>query len=115
MSCSVNEALIWIKDAIAAGRFTLVPRSKNNQGIIELGLTRETLKTLICSFTHLNYCSGPEQDRDRPDSGEVWLYGEDVNGIEAYIKIKIYVVNDKQYAKCISIHPAKRPMNYTNK
>jgi len=115
VACSINEALIWIKGAIAAGRFILIPRSKNNQGITDLGLTRETLKTLICNFTNLNYCSGPEQDRDRKNTGEVWLYGEDINGIEAYIKIKIYLVSDKQYAKCISIHPAKHPMNYANK
>ena len=112
MASDVNDALLKIKGAIAKGRFDIVPRAKNNTGLTELGLTRETLKELICEFTHKNYCSGPEEDRDRPGSGEIWLYGEDVNGIESYIKIKIYEIDSEVYAKCISIHPAAHPMNY---
>jgi hypothetical protein len=114
LNCTTNEALLWIKDAIANNRFFMIPRTKNNQGLIQLGLTTETLKTLICSLTHRNYCSGPEEDRDRPNSGEVWLYGEDVNGTEAYIKIKIFKVNALKHAKCISIHPAVHSMSYPN-
>jgi len=80
--------------------------------MLELGLTRKTVANLIASLTPRNYCSGPEDDRDRPDSGEIWLYGEDVGGVEAYIKIKLYIVDDEKYAKCISIHPASMPMRY---
>ena len=114
LSCTINEALLWIKDAVANDRFFIVPRSKNNQGLIQLGLTREILKTLVCGLTHRNYCVGPEEDRDIPNSGEVWLYGEDVNGKEAYIKIKIFKIDELKYAKCISIHPAAHPMTYPN-
>ncbi len=115
LNCSINEALLWIKDAIANNRFFITPRAKNNQGLIQLGLTTETLKTLICGLTHRNFCTGPEDDRDRPNSGEVWLYGEDVNGTEAYIKIKIFIVNGLKHAKCLSIHPAAHSMNYPNR
>ena len=114
LSCTVNEALLWIKDAIANSRFSIIPRFKNNNGLIQLGLTKDTLETIICSLTYRNHCAGPEDDRDMPGTGEIWLYGEDINGIETYIKIKIFTVENENYAKCMSIHPAAHPMNYSN-
>jgi hypothetical protein len=115
VNSNINEALVLIKEAISCNRFNIIPRFKNNEGMLSLGITRKILESVICGFTQRNYCSGPEDDRDQPGTGEIWLYGEDINGIEAYIKIKLYKIGQNQHAKCISIHPAVHPMNYQNR
>ncbi|CAM3210565.1 type II toxin-antitoxin system MqsR family toxin [Vibrio diazotrophicus] len=108
---TVSEALITIKMCVAQGRFHLVPRAKNQSGMIELGLTFNTLKSVILNLTKNNYYSGPSKDFDQSD-GEIWVYAEDLNGTEAYIKLKIFHVDSVAHTKCLSVHPSERSMGF---
>jgi hypothetical protein len=110
----VNSFLRRFKAIVTTGRgLDIIPRPVNNETITRLGLTRETVKNEILGLSVEDYCSGPEPDQDR--SGEIWIFGKEINNHEIYIKLKIAVVGTVQIAKCISFHEAQFPINYTLK
>ena len=104
--------LIQFKDIIDINGLYVAPRRKNNEALIELGLTKKQRKEIIMSLTPGNFCSGPEPDRDQP--GELWFFGKTDDTIEIYIKLKIAVVGGDKIAKCISFHKAEYGLNYYN-
>lgn len=91
----------------------MVPRPKNQETIVALGLTLLNIREIILSLSVADYCHGPEKDRDKP--GEIWVFGKQVQNKEVYIKLKIAHVGNEKIAKCISFHAAERPLRYPNK
>lgn len=93
-----------------------VPRAKNEQSLIDLGLTKEQRKQLLLELTVQDYYRGPSRDLGR--KGEVWEFGIFVEEREVYIKLKIAEVkpvgqeNIERKALCISFHQAERAMEY---
>jgi hypothetical protein len=99
------------KQIVVSGRgLDLIPRAENNQTLLNLGLTRRNVRNEILALSVLDYCRGPDPDRDRP--GEVWIFGRTVFGSEIYIKLKIATVSNTEIAKCISFHEANYPLNF---
>jgi hypothetical protein len=97
------------KKIAASGRgIDFIPRSKNLESLLMLGLTRKNAKEEILNLAVTNYCGGPEPDKDKP--GEIWEFGKSIEGIEVYIKLKIAQVGKEKIAKCISFHPAEFPL-----
>jgi len=82
-----------------------VPRSKNLDSLLMLGLTRKNAKEEILSLSVTDYCGGPEPDKDRP--GEIWEFGKLIESKEVYIKLKIAQVGNEKIAKCLSFHIAE--------
>lgn len=78
----------------------------------ELGLTEALAKEEVFNLSVRDYCEGPEGDDDPQERGNVYVFGKDIGGIEAYIKLKIAYVEDKKIAKCLSFHPAEKRLNY---
>lgn len=83
-------------------------RTKNINGLATLGITKAQRRDEIMTLSVSHYCTGPDADRDRP--GDVWIFGKMINGIEVYIKLKIFGDSNGKYAKCISFHPAEFPL-----
>ncbi len=88
----------------------VIPRVENRDALIRLGLTERNRRQEILSLSVEDYCSGPEDDINRP--GKVWVFGKKVAGKETYIKLKIAQVAGRKIAKCLSFHEAKHPMSY---
>lgn len=111
---AVTEFLAEFNAAVSLGFFTMVPREKNTQGLIDLGLTPNGVKELTAALTPDNYCRGPEADRD--GSGQdVWIFGMEVAGAEAYIKLKLVPDPRKRHvswAKVLAFHVAERALTY---
>lgn len=101
------------KQLILDGQLYFVNRKAHQEALIELGLTNEGCKEVMLELTIENYCQGPNQDHDR--RGEVWVFGQDIENREVYIKLKIAKVDDVEIAKCISFHRAKYPLCYPHK
>ena len=86
----------------------VIPREKNRDVLIHLGLTLTDQWHILLALTEEDYVSGPEQDRDR--AGDVWIFGVSVQMVEVYIKIKLaeYTPIDSKElvrkAVCISFH-----------
>lgn len=90
-----------------------VDRKAHMNSLINLGLTKQICIELLLDLTLVDYCQGPLPDKDLP--GNVWIFGKTVDGCEIYIKLKIADVGGERIAKCISFHPAERPLWYPYK
>lgn len=89
----------------------VIPREKNNNALLELGLIPKIRQEEIFSLTYKDYVGGPKEDKDEP--GEVWEFGKMVEGTEIYIKLKLFITESgKNSAKCLSFHKAERPLTY---
>lgn len=106
--------LLNFKDAITSGSGVhLIPRDVNRQTLLYLGLTKRNLEEILLGLTVLDYCRGPEPDRDK--QGEIWEFGKEVKDENIYIKLKVTEVGGKKIAKCISFHIAKYVLKYPYK
>jgi len=111
----VAELLFDIKSAARNGLYHLVTRERSLKGLIDLGLTAPAeVVPILLSLTPDNYATGPEADRDRPGE-EVWVFGIDVGGTEAYVKLK-RIEDRRSGIGCrvliLGFHPAERPLEY---
>ena len=88
----------------------VVPRKKNKDDLISLGITERIRESIILSLTPDDFCKGPEKDKDKP--GHLWFFGRTDNGDEIYIKLKIANTNGTKIAKCISFHRAEHKLRY---
>jgi hypothetical protein len=88
-----------------------VRRPKNNSALLELNISEAERLKIIFSLVLEDYVSGPEIDRDRENSGKIWVFGKENNGREIYIKLKI-INRGKDKAICISFHLAEFPLNF---
>ena len=107
----VRKFLLEFKQAATSGSGVfLVPRSASLRTLSHLGLTKRNLEEVLLGLSVIDYCKGPEPDRDR--AGEIWIFGKELQGHELYIKLKVAQVNGTCIAKCISFHIAEYPMRY---
>lgn len=111
---SVKEFLGAVAGAISLGHCCIRDRQKNRQGLIELNLTEDMAWELIGDLEVKHYSAGPKPD-DTDDSKDIWVFGCDVVGIEAYIKLRLAAVPGRktvQHLLVWSIHPAEHPLSY---
>lgn len=111
MSTPVRDFLLEFKKAVTqASGVYLVPREDTLATLQHLGLTKKNLEEILLSLSVVDYCCGPEADRDR--EGQLRIFGKRLRGHEIYIKLKVAMVGGKKIAKCISFHVAKYPLSY---
>lgn len=89
----------------------VISRSANIKALAELGLTPKQRCDIILSLTSKDFVKGPVSDQANL-TGTIWIFGKRVNGTEIYIKLKMYNVKGRNYAKCISFHKATGPLKY---
>ncbi len=106
----VAQFLKQFKQIAEANGIYVVPRRKNNQDLITLGITERIREAIILSLTPDNFCKGPEADRDQP--GNLWFFGKTENGDKIYIKLKIAGIKGTYIAKCLSFHRAEHKLVY---
>ena len=94
--------LMEMRSLIDQGRFVPVNRSKNIQTLLSLGITWEDAKLEIRELEQGDYVSGPEEDKDFPGSGSVWVFYKEILGQLIYIKLKIEIVDPN--VKALSFH-----------
>lgn len=113
---AVEEFLNRFSAAIDLNLVYWVPRhDKFIQGLIDLGITQKLALEIIKQLTPDDYCSGPVPDEHDP-SKEVWVFGRDIEGKEAYIKLALASGHRKRkgivYGKVWSFHEAEHSMKY---
>tara|TARA_R110002110_G_scaffold415794_1_gene656136 strand:+ start:5300 stop:5614 length:315 start_codon:yes stop_codon:yes gene_type:complete len=92
----------------------IIPRPVNNHTIKELGLTSSNVRDIISALSIVNYSKGPEQDYTHP-SQHIYVFGDNIDGVEVYIKLTIGEDGDLEIPKCISFHKADFPIKYPMK
>lgn len=101
---------------LAQHEMTVIPRAKNTQALLDMGLTFTDRRNAILSLTVEDYSSGPLDDCER--AGVVWIFGKWINETEVYVKLKLveYIPMDTatlvKKAVCISFHQASEPLEY---
>ena len=106
----VRDFLKDFKDLTYARRLRIKNRPENKEALIELGLTDKQREEVILSLSIEDFCSGPHEDEINP--GNYWVFGQRIDAMEVYIKLKIVTAPGSEYALCLSFHKAKHPLNY---
>lgn len=116
----INSFLLQVKLIIKDGSdnfIVMTNRPENEKTMLKLGFTPKHVGDEICGLTYKDYISGPEPNtsKDGRKKGTVWIFGKRINGLEIYIKIQL--ISDKRYSKCvcISFHEAKFPLTYPHR
>ncbi len=110
----VVSLLNLFKGCVILGRYIVKDKQKNRQGLIDLGITPDQRREVLLGLTPENYHAGPKPD-DTDDTKEVWEFGQDVEGVEVYIKVRVVQDPRKKsvfHATVWSFHPAEHPMKY---
>ena len=94
----------------ANGKFYLVPREKNRDTLLQMGLTVKNCKHEVMNLRVEDYCSGPEPDADPKFQGLIWTFGKEICHRKVYIKIKVTKSATQQAVTCISFHEAEYPL-----
>ena len=74
---------------------------------MEMGITIAQVKMTLLGLKVTDYCSGPDEDRDRKGI-QIWVFGTKINDHEIYIKLSDDFRGDQ--AKCLSFHKAEFPL-----
>ena len=106
----IRDFLHAFKRIAAKSGIYVIPRDKNKQALADLELTAKNRFETIMSLSVLDYCRGPEPDRDKP--GYIWEFGRILEGMPVYIKLKVADIDRGQIATCISFHAADFPLRF---
>ena len=110
----IQGILLSLKACLMLGRFSVMDRAKNRQGLIDLGIGANERREELLVLVPEDYVAGPKPD-DTDDTKQVWEFGRRVNGKDVYIKFRI--VPDPRnkrvhWATIWSFHPAEYAMKY---
>lgn len=101
-----------VRQLLKSGAALLITRPKNEGALLALGMSKQAAVADIGRLGVADYCAGPEEDRDRAGQ-QCWVFGQEVAGVEVYIKLVIEVLDAKrQRLKILSYHQAERPLSY---
>lgn len=68
----------------------------------------------LLNLETIDYSNGPEDNssKDGPKKGNIWIFGEDVDGTEVYIKIHDLCDHRLTKYNVISFHPSNYTISY---
>lgn len=99
----IEKVLSDMRNAIDKNKFIPVNRKKNLDTLAQLGILWGDAKREIYSLTCTDYFTGPEVDRDKPSSDNLWVFKKHVIGDVIYIKLKIEYQENGE-VKVLSFH-----------
>ncbi|MBN2217132.1 MAG: hypothetical protein JW719_07130 [Pirellulales bacterium] len=111
----VADFLSAFKAALSLGHRKLRRRADEKKAHLSgLQITQNEADTYLMSLTPDNYSRGPEPD-DFASEQNVWVFGCDINGTEAYLKLALEPDRRRRtvvHAVIWSFHPAEYPIRY---
>ncbi len=110
----VSQFLSEFKATVTLGLVCWVARLAERQHLIDLEITQNQALELILKLTPDNYSKGPEPNDTKPDR-DVWIFGCDAGGTEAYVKLALQPNIQKKHivhGLIWSFHKADHPLNY---
>ena len=93
-----QEVTEFLSDFNAAARLGFVrwlTRPSDRQHLIDLNITQNQALELIKGLAVDNYSKGPEVD-DTNANRNVWIFGAEIDGAEAYIKLTLQPDNTRR-------------------
>ena len=103
-SCEeIEKVLKDMREAIQTGKFAFIERRKNIDTLTELGLMAKDIPDELMDLSCSEYIKGPEQDSDRKESDDFWIFKKKISGQVIYIKFKVEYQIDGG-VKVVSFH-----------
>lgn len=103
----VVSFLLEVKYLVASGKWEVVDRVKNLQGIMACGMLPSDIPAVIQSLTPAQYVEGPLPDH-QGRRVNWWVFGAADRETEIYVKLGVM----GRRALVLSFHPAERPLVY---
>lgn len=101
----ITEIAEFLHEVKTADFIVFVPRRKNEETRLSIGLTAYDQEDIIRNLKVEDYYSGPHNDHDISKLGMIWIFKHSFEGHMLYIKIKEKnIVEGKKIIKCISLH-----------
>lgn len=107
---NVEQFLQQIRTKIDVFDIVFTPRSKNDQGPLDVEITALERKNTILSLTCKNYMSGPNKDTNDTRRPDYYEFGVIIKGKEVYIKLSHGFENKPVI--CMSFHIAEYKITY---
>lgn len=111
----VGGFLREFKAAVTLGFVHWIRRQDEKKAHLSgLEITRNQALEHLLGLTPGNYCKGPEPDDFEPDR-EIWIFGFEVEGTEAYLKLALAPDRRRRTvtnALIWSFHAAEYPLDY---
>jgi len=104
----VEKILADMRSALLQKKYVWIDRKKNKDTIADLGIMMSDVWDELFDLKYSDYRSGPEIDRDLPDSDKLWIFKKGINGQVIYIKFKVEYQKDGQ-VRLISFHIDELP------
>ena len=101
---------------------SFIPRKGTNKDLLSLEIDQTQAKTFLKKLTSKNYVEGPLAEDDlnfvETESGVLWVFGCNVFGKEAYIKLKVATSKEDKVivlAKVLSFHLSDKVLEFKYK
>ncbi len=112
----VSRYLMLMK-CYARNEFTISPRNKNHEFLLECGIDFETARDIVMSLQVADYSAGPcSNDKHLPGRNDVWVFGKRLSfndeEVEAYIKIVVSKAKNGLGCLCVSFHESEHGLRY---
>lgn len=98
----IEFALATMRDAIATKKWEFIEREKNMATLAQLGIMPSHAIEEMEELTAKHYISGPDPDRDYPETEPFWKFKKQISGNIVYIKFKFRYDDDG--LKVVSFH-----------
>lgn len=99
----VDKVLSDMRQAILSKQVKYIDRDKNLRTLALLGRTWADIESELLRLSYSHYISGPDVDRDCPQSDKFWKFKMWVDQELIYIKFKVRYQTDG-YAVFVSFH-----------
>lgn len=86
-----------------------IERTKNFQGLLDLGISAKEREDTVMKLEPTDYYKGPTENT-LDNNGDLWEFGKRVKKNDVYIKLAEGKIDHE--AVCVSFHPAERPLSY---
>lgn len=105
----VEQFLNKFKVKLSVFGVVYVGRVKNTQTLLDLEWVPSKRTEILKELEVSDYSEGP-LDETMHGTGNMWVFGKMISGVELYIKIAMGKTN--QNTICVSFHKAEHPINY---
>ncbi|HHY93863.1 MAG TPA: type II toxin-antitoxin system MqsR family toxin [Firmicutes bacterium] len=100
--------MLAVKLAVACGKWDVVGRVKNLEGLAQCNMLTSEIPRLIQLLTPRHYVRGPLPD-ERGGKISWWVFGVEYESTEFYVKLGL---DSRDRARILSFHPAEYPLEY---
>jgi hypothetical protein len=106
----IESFLTQLKTKIDVFGVAFRGRDKNLQALNDLDITSKNREDYLKELTTVDYCSGPNVDKELPGRSDYYEFGLVINNKDVYIKLSLGSAN--KMVDCISFHIAEWPLKF---